>query len=239
MAAFLAAGGRGGAGRALTADRRVGHHAPDREEKMIMEQILLTILLTVLFAIGAKIALHFKNREMAMIKEQYERELLHCRAESEKVRAALSDDLYRQIRRTEEVYQSKLNEKDEQIRALVGEIEALKAWKEEIGLKMAEFKGAAQGNPQMLIFKLLEHNQKLNRALLQKWESLEKSLSTELTATLDKLRSLFRETEALHRDGLEIISLYEARLPDDLKRQVREEMLKLPRGAGVPELPER
>ncbi len=204
-----------------------------------MEQILLIIVLTVLFAIGAKIALYFKNREIAMIREQYERELLHARSESEKVRATLSDDLYRQNKRTEEVYQNKLHEKDEQIRTLVGEIESLKAWKDEIGLKMAEFKGAAQGNPQMLIFKLLEHNQKLNRALVQKWETIEKSLSAELTATLDKLRSLFRETEALHRDGLEIISIYESRLPDDVKRKVREEMVKLPSGSGVPELPER
>ncbi|NLI76854.1 MAG: hypothetical protein GX442_10480 [Candidatus Riflebacteria bacterium] len=204
-----------------------------------METILIILIITALFAIGGKIALHFKNREIALVREQYERELLHTRTESEKVRATLSDDLFRQNKRTEEVFQAKLNEKDEQIRALVGEIESLKAWKDEIGLKMAEFKGAAQGNPQMLIFKLLEHNQKLNRALLQKWETLEKNLSAELAGTVEKLKALFRETEALHRDGLEIISIYESRLPDDVKQRIRDEMGKLPSGSNLPALPER
>lgn len=202
-----------------------------------MEHILIVVVLTLLFAIGAKIALHLKNREIAKIREQYESELLKARSESEKMRATLSEDLLRQNKHIEELYKKKLDEKDEQIRSLVAEIESLKAWKEEIALKMAEFKGAAQGNPQMLIFKLLEHNQKLNRALMQKWETIEKSLSAELTATLDKLRSLFRETEALHRDGLEIISIYESRLPDDIKRKVREEMLKLPSGSVTNNLP--
>lgn len=204
-----------------------------------METILIILIITALFAIGGKIALHFKNREIALVKEQYERELLHTRTESEKVRATLSDDLFRQNKRTEEVYQAKLNEKDEQIRTLVGELESMKAWKDEIGLKMAEFKGASQGNPQMLIFKLLEHNQKLNRALLQKWETLEKNLSAELAGTVEKLKALFRETEALHRDGLEIISIYESRLPDDVKQRIRDEMGKLPAGSNLPALPER
>ena len=204
-----------------------------------METILIILIITALFAIGGKIALHFKNREIALVKEQYERELLHTRTESEKVRATLSDDLFRQNKRTEEVYQAKLNEKDEQIRTLVGELESMKAWKDEIGLKMAEFKGASQGNPQMLIFKLLEHNQKLNRALLQKWETLEKNLSAELAGTVEKLKALFRETEALHRDGLEIISIYESRLPDDVKQRTRDEMGKLPAGSNLPALPER
>lgn len=204
-----------------------------------MDHILIILIITTLFAIGGKIALHFKNREIFLLKEQYDRELTHARTENEKVRATLSEDLFRQMKRIEEAYQGKLNEKDGQIRGLVTEIEALKSWKEEIGLKMAEFKGAAQGNPQMLIFKLLEHNQKLNRAMLHKWEDLEKSLSSELSGTIEKLRSFFREAEALHRDGLEIISIYETRIPEEIKRKVRDEMLKLPTGSGVPELTER
>jgi len=202
-----------------------------------MEQILIILVLTALFAIGGKIALHFKNREIVLLKEQFDRELAHARTENENVRATHSEDLLRQMKRIEEAYQVKLNEKEERIGGMVAEIEALKSWKEEIAIKMAEFKGASQGNPQMLIFKLMEHNQKLNRALLQKWENVEKCLSTELNGTLEKLRTFFREAEDLHRDGIEIISIYEARIPEYAKRKVRDEMLKLSSNTGVPEFP--
>lgn len=199
--------------------------------------ILFVLVITVLFTIGAKIGLYFKNREIAMIREQSERELKAVKSEHEGARASLSEDLYKQSKRIEESFTQKLDEKDEQIRSLLAELESLKAWKQEMGLKFAEFKGASQGNPQMLIYKLLEHNQKLNATLVSKWGSIEKQLSDDLKRTIDQLGKMFAEAEALHRDGLEIISIYESRLPEEMKRQVREEMLKLPGGSGVPQLP--
>ncbi|OQA06311.1 MAG: hypothetical protein BWY66_01929 [bacterium ADurb.Bin374] len=199
--------------------------------------ILFVLVITVLFTIGAKIGLYFKNREITMIREQAERELKAVKSEHEGARASLSEDLYKQSKRIEESFTQKLDEKDEQIRSLLAELESLKAWKQEMGLKFAEFKGASQGNPQMLIYKLLEHNQKLNATLVSKWGSIEKQLSDDLKRTIDQLGKMFAEAEALHRDGLEIISIYESRLPEEMKRQVREEMLKLPGGSGVPQLP--
>lgn len=199
--------------------------------------ILFVLVITVLFTIGAKIGLYFKNREIAMIREQSERELKAVKSEHEGARASLSEDLYKQSKRIEESFTQKLDEKDEQIRSLLAELESLKAWKQEMGLKFAEFKGASQGNPQMLIYKLLEHNQKLNATLVSKWGTIEKQLSDDLKRTIDQLGKMFAEAEALHRDGLEIISIYESRLPEEMKRQVREEMLKLPGGSGVPQLP--
>lgn len=199
--------------------------------------ILFVLVITVLFTIGAKIGLYFKNREISMIREQAERELKAVKSEHEGVRASLSEDLYKQSKRIEESFTQKLDEKDEQIRSLLAELESLKAWKQEMGLKFAEFKGASQGNPQMLIYKLLEHNQKLNATLVSKWGNIEKQLSDDLKRTIDQLGKMFAEAEALHRDGLEIISIYESRLPEEMKRQVREEMLKLPGGSGIPQLP--
>ncbi|MBP7634330.1 hypothetical protein KBA41_09160 [Candidatus Ozemobacteraceae bacterium] len=199
--------------------------------------ILFVLVITALFTIGAKIGLYFKNREIGMIREQAERELKAVKSEHEGARASLSEDLYKQSKRIEDSFKQKLDEKDEQIRSLLAELESLKAWKQEMGLKFAEFKGASQGNPQMLIYKLLEHNQKLNATLVSKWGSIEKQLSDDLKRTLDQLGKMFAEAEALHRDGLEIISIYESRLPEDMKRQVREEMLKLPGGSGIPQLP--
>ena len=109
-----------------------------------------------------------------------------------------------------------------------------------MGLKLAEFKGASQSNPQMLIFKLLEHNQRLNQALTSKWVNVEKSLTDQLQTSIDQIRKLFAEAEALHRDGLEIISIYESRLPDDTKRKIHEELGRLPGSASkVPVLTER
>jgi len=199
--------------------------------------ILFVLVITVLFTIGAKIGLYFKNREITMIREQAERELKAVKSEHEGARASLSEDLYKQSKRIEESFTQKLDEKDEQIRSLLAELESLKAWKQEMGLKFAEFKGASQGNPQMLIYKLLEHNQKLNATLVSKWGTIEKQLSDDLKRTIDQLGKMFAEAEALHRDGLEIISIYESRLPEEMKRQVREEMLKLPGGSGIPQLP--
>jgi len=199
--------------------------------------ILFVLVITVLFTIGAKVGLYFKNREIAMIRDQADRELKAVKSEHEGARASLSEDLYKQSKRIEDSFRQKLDEKDEQIRSLLAELESLKAWKQEMGLKFAEFKGASQGNPQMLIYKLLEHNQKLNATLVSKWGSIEKQLSDDLKRTIDQLGKMFADAEALHRDGLEVISIYESRLPEEMKRQVREEMLKLPGGAGVPQLP--
>ncbi|HNW33726.1 MAG TPA: hypothetical protein PKM25_02260 [Candidatus Ozemobacteraceae bacterium] len=200
--------------------------------------ILFVLVITILYAVGAKIGLYFKNREIAMIREQADRELKSVRSEHEGARASLSEDLYKQSKRIEDSFKAKLDEKDEQIRTLLAELESLKSWKQEMGLKLAEFKGAAQGNPQMLIYKLLEHNQKLNTAMVSKWNSIEKQLSDDLKRTIDQLGKMFTEAEALHRDGLEIISIYEARLPEDMKKQIRDELLKLTVSSAVPQLPQ-
>lgn len=200
--------------------------------------ILFVLVITVLFTIGAKVGLYFKNREITLIREQSERELKAVKSEHEGARASLSEDLYKQSKRIEDSFKLKLDEKDEQIRSLLAELESLKSWKQEMGLKFAEFKGASQGNPQMLIYKLLEHNQKLNAALVSKFTTVEKQLSDDLKRTIDQLGKMFAEAEALHRDGLEIISIYESRLPEDMKRQVREEMLKLSGASNVPQLPQ-
>jgi len=199
--------------------------------------ILFVLVITILYSVGAKIGLYFKNREIAMIREQSERELKSVRSEHEGARASLSEDLYKQSKRTEDSFKVKLDEKDEQIRSLLAELESLKAWKQEMGLKLAEFKGAAQGNPQMLIYKLLEHNQKLNAAMVSKWNTIEKQLSDDLKKTIDQLGKMFAEAEALHRDGLEIISIYESRLPEDMKKQVRDELLRLTTSSDIPQLP--
>ena len=188
----------------------------------------LVLILTALYALGGKVVLYFKNRELALIKEKFEQEIESIKHESEAVRAAISEDGFKQVKRTEEHYQSKLEEKDQQIEDLVEEIEALKAWKEDLGLKLAKFEGAAQGSQQMLVFKLLEHNQKLSKALNAKWETVEQNLSKELSSTATKIKELFTDASKLHQDGLDIISEYEARLPEDFKKKVHEELLKLP-----------
>ncbi len=188
----------------------------------------LIIILTVLFALGGKVVIYFKNREITLIKEKYEQEISSIRHEQENVRAAISDDMFKQNKRTEEHYQRKLAEKDHQIEDLVSEINELKAWKDDLAVKMAEFKGASQGTHQMLVYKLIDHNQKLNRALNEKWEKIEENLSRELKMTLEKVKAMFTDAEQLHRDGIEIISEYEARLPEDFKKKVHEELLKLP-----------
>lgn len=188
----------------------------------------LIIVLTVLFALGGKVVIYFKNREITLIKEKYEAEISSIKHEQENVRATISDDMFKQNKRTEEHYHRKLAEKDQQIDDLVNEINELKAWKDDLAVKMAEFKGASQGTPQMMVFKLIDHNQKLNKALNEKWEKIEESLGRELKQTLEKVRAMFADAEQLHRDGIEIISEYEARLPDDFKKKVHEELLKLP-----------
>ncbi len=193
----------------------------------------LIIILTVLFALGGKVVIYFKNREITLIKEKYEQEISSIKHEQESVRAAISDDLFKQNKRTEEHYQRKLSEKDSQIEELVNEINELKAWKDDLAVKMAEFKGASQGTHQMLVYKLIDHNQKLNRALNEKWEKIEANLSRELKQTLEKVKSMFTDAEQLHRDGIEIISEYEARLPEDFKKKVHEELLKLPESVKI------
>lgn len=193
----------------------------------------LIIILTVLFALGGKVVIYFKNREITLIKEKYEQEISSIKHEQESVRAAISDDLFKQNKRTEEHYQRKLAEKDGQIEELVNEINELKAWKDDLAVKMAEFKGASQGTHQMLVYKLIDHNQKLNRALNEKWEKIETNLSRELKQTLEKVKSMFTDAEQLHRDGIEIISEYEARLPEDFKKKVHEELLKLPESVKI------
>ncbi len=193
----------------------------------------LIILLTILFALGGKVVIYFKNREITLIQQKYEQEINSIRHEQENVRAAISDDMFKQNKRTEEHYQRKLVEKDRQIEDLVNEINELKAWKDDLAVKMAEFKGASQGTPQMLVYKLIDHNQKLNRALNEKWEKIEEDLSRELKQTLEKVKSMFVDAEKLHHDGIEIISEYESRLPEDFKKKVHEELLKLPESVKI------
>ncbi len=194
----------------------------------ILHVIGLVIIITALFAIGGKVVIFFKNREIALIKEKYEQMLDSTKHEHESVRAALSEDSFKQAKRLEEHYLNKLNEKDRQIQELVNDLEALQNWKKELELKFAKYEGASQGSTQHLVMKLLDHNQKLNEALNAKWKNIEENLSNEFTATLGKIKHMFADAEKLHRDGIEIISEYESRLPDDVKRKVHEEMLKLP-----------
>lgn len=193
----------------------------------------LILILTALFALGGKVVIFFKNREIILIKEKYEQMINSAKHEHEAVRVAISEDGFKQLKRTEEHYQRKLDEKDKQIQDLVEEIEALKSWKEELGLKLAKFEGASQGSQERLVFKLLEHNQKLNKALNDKWKSVEENLSNELNSALSKVKNLFSEAEKLHQDGIEIISEYEARLPEDFKKKVHEELLQLPSASAI------
>jgi acyl-CoA synthetase (AMP-forming)/AMP-acid ligase II len=194
----------------------------------ILHVIGLVIIITALFAIGGKVVIFFKNREIALIREKYEQMLDSTKHEHESVRAALSEDSFKQTKRLEEHYLNKLNEKDRQIQELVNDLETLQNWKKELELKFAKYEGASQGSTQHLVMKLLDHNQKLNEALNAKWKNIEENLSNEFTATLGKIKHMFADAEKLHRDGIEIISEYESRLPDDVKRKVHEEMLKLP-----------
>jgi predicted nucleic acid-binding Zn-ribbon protein len=198
-----------------------------------VQVIGLILVLTALFALGGKVVIYFKNREITLIKEKYEQNIAAVKHEHEAVRVAISEDGFKQLKRTEEHYQRKLDEKDRQIQELVEEIEALKSWKDELGLKLAKFEGASQGSQERLVFKLLEHNQKLNRALNEKWKAVEDNLSSELGAALTKMKSLFAEAEKLHHDGIEIISEYESRLPEDFKKRVHEELLQLPDSSKI------
>ena len=201
--------------------------------------IVVILLITMFFVIGTKISFYFKNRELLLIRESYEQQLKETRTQHENFKAGFTEDMFKQVKRAEESLQVKLVAKDEQIRTLTVELEGLKAWKDEMGLKLAEFKGASQGNPQMLIFKLLEHNQKLNQTLTTKWIQVEKNLTDNLQQTIGTLKKLFVEAELLHRDGLEIISIYESRMPEDLKRKVHDDLLKLPgTSAKIPSLPQ-
>lgn len=198
-----------------------------------IQVIGLILILTALFALGGKVVIYFKNREITLIKEKYEQEISSVKHEHESVRAAISEDGFKQVKRTEEHYQNKLAEKDQQIESLVEEINALKAWKDDLGLKLAKFEGATQGSQQMLVFKLIEHNQKLNKALNEKWESVEENLCRDLDSTREKIRAMFAEAAKLHRDGIEIISEYEARLPEDFRKKVHEDLLKLPESVKI------
>lgn len=196
-----------------------------------IQVIGLILVITALFALGGKFVIYFKNREIVLLKEKYEQQLSASKHEHEAVRVALSEDGFKQLKRTEEHYQRKLDEKDQNIQQLVEEIEALKSWKEELGIKLAKFEGASQGSTERLVFKLLEHNQKLNRALTQKWDVVREDLSRDLNATIEKVKALFSDAEQLHRDGIEIISEYESRLPEDFKKKVHEDLLQITDGS--------
>ncbi len=193
-----------------------------------IQVIVLILILTALFALGGKVVIYFKNREIALIKEKYEQEITSSKQMHESDRAKISDELFKQNKRTEEHYQNILAEKDQQIEELVNELNELRAWKDDLGLKLAKFEGATQGNQQLLVFKLIDHNQKLNRALNDKWKAVEDSLCRELGQATEKIKTMFDEAQKLHRDGIEIISEYESRLPDDFKKKVHEELLQLP-----------
>ncbi len=193
-----------------------------------LQVIGLILIMTSLFAIGGKFVIYFKNREITLIKEKYEQMISSNKHEHDAVRAALTEDSFKQSKRLEDHYLRKLDEKDAQIQGLVNELETMQLWKKELEIKFAKYEGASQGSPQHLIMKLLDHNQKLNEALNAKWKNIEESLSNELNSSLTKIKTMFVDAEKLHRDGIEIISEYEARLPDDVKRKVHDEMLKLP-----------
>jgi hypothetical protein len=197
-----------------------------------IQVIGLILIITALFAIGGKVVLYLKKRELEQTKAKYEQQIAELRKELETDRAKIAESGNKVLRMTEDNYQRKLNEKDQQIEDLVSEIEGLKAWKEEMGLMLAKFEGASHGNERIL-FKLFEHNQKLNRALNAKWHAVEENLSRDLNLALEKIKGMFSDAEKLHRDGIEIIAEYEARLPEDFKRKVHEELLQLPDTSGI------
>ncbi len=197
-----------------------------------IQVIGLILIITALFALGGKIVLYLKKRELEQTIARYEQQIVELKKEIELDRAKIAESGNKVLRMTEDNYQRKLNEKDQQIEDLVGEIEGLKAWKEEMGLMLAKFEGASHGNERIL-FKLFEHNQKLNRALNAKWHAVEENLSRELNLTLEKIKGLFSDAEKLHQDGIEIISEYEARLPEDFKRKVHDELLQLPDSTSI------
>lgn len=192
-----------------------------------VQVIGLVLIITALFALGGKIVLYLKKRELDQTKERYEKQIGELKKEIEMDSAKIAESGNKVLRMTEDNYQRKLNEKDQQIEELVGEIEGLKSWKDEMGLMLAKFEGASHGNERIL-FKLFEHNQKLNRALNAKWRAVEENLSREFSLTLEKIKGMFSDAEKLHQDGIEIISEYESRLPEDFKRKVHEELLQLP-----------
>ncbi len=192
-----------------------------------VQVIGLVLIITALFALGGKIVLYLKKRELDQTKERYEKQIDELKKEIEMDSAKIAESGNKVLRMTEDNYQRKLNEKDQQIEELVGEIEGLKSWKDEMGLMLAKFEGASHGNERIL-FKLFEHNQKLNRALNAKWRAVEENLSREFSLTLEKIKGMFSDAEKLHQDGIEIISEYESRLPEDFKRKVHEELLQLP-----------
>ncbi|MDD3147814.1 MAG: hypothetical protein PHD82_10960 [Candidatus Riflebacteria bacterium] len=198
-----------------------------------LQVIGLILIMTALFAIGAKVVMFFKNREIALIKEKYEQMISSTKHEHEAVRASLSEDNFKQTKRLEEHYLRKLDDKDKEIQELVNQLDELQAWKKELEIKFAKYEGASQGSPQHLVIKLLDHNQKLNQALNAKWKNIEENLSNELTAALGKMKNMFADAEKLHHDGIEIISEYESRLPDDIKRKVHDEILKLPQSSSI------
>ncbi len=197
-----------------------------------LQVIGLILIITALFALGGKIVLYLKKRELDQTRERYEQQIAELKKEIEIDRAKLTEAGNSVLRMTEDKYHGKLKDKDQQIEDLVSEIEGLKAWKEEMGLMLAKFEGASHGNERIL-FKLFEHNQKLNRALNAKWHAVEENLSRELNLTLEKIKGMFSDAEKLHRDGIEIISEYEARLPEDFKRKVHDELLQLPDSTGI------
>lgn len=197
-----------------------------------VQVIGLVLIITALFALGGKVVLYLKKRELEQTKERYEQQIAELKKEIDMDRAKIAESGNKVLRMTEDNYQRKLNDKDQQIEDLVGEIEGLKSWKEEMGLMLAKFEGASHGNERIL-FKLFEHNQKLNRALNAKWHAVEENLSRELNLTLEKIKGMFADAEKLHQDGIEIISEYESRLPEDFKRKVHEELLQLPESTGL------
>lgn len=197
-----------------------------------VQVIGLILIITAMFALGGKVVLYLKKRELDQTKDRYEQQITELKKEIDMDRAKIAESGNKVLRMTEDNYQRKLDDKDQQIQDLVEEIEGLKSWKEEMGLMLAKFEGASHGNERIL-FKLFEHNQKLNRALNAKWHAVEENISRELNLSLEKIKGMFSDAEKLHHDGIEIISEYEARLPEDFKRKVHEELLQLPETAGI------
>ena len=194
----------------------------------LVQVIGIILILTALFALGGKIALYFKNREISLVKENYERLLAERTKEQNSLRQSFSEDAFKQTQRLEEHYLQKLSLKEQEIKELLNELEAMQSWKSDLEIKFAKYEGAAQGSQQHIVIKLLDLNQKLNQALNAKWKNVEEHLVSELNTTLIKMKEIFSDAEKMHRDGIEIIAEYESRLPDDIKKKVREELVKLP-----------
>ena len=188
--------------------------------------IIFVLVITVLFAVGGKLAFYFKNRELALLKGSYEKELNALQQKIDSEKAEINTGWYKNLKQIEGTYQGKLDDKDRIIVQLTDELDTMKQWKNDLTLKIAE----TGGDTHNLFFKLINLNLKLEQQRNSGWKQVESRLTTELQEAVTKIRRLFAEAEATRADSLEIINLYEARLPEDIRQKVQRELALPPPG---------